>query len=918
MIPTLRLLGLRRAIRFRRRKRRAARNSVRSGHAGDRQPLDHSERAQHLRSLPRHLQSSRSSASALTATDWPWTGSARSLQRRLEVDPTNRRSGLTQSEAERRLSDIGPNALPAAERPSLARRLLKQFGSALIYLLILALAFDLVAWVSEGARGVPVEALAIFAILLLNAGLGVLQEYRSERALDELEKLSAPRVWVFRGGSLEERNAAELVPGDLVRLEAGDRVPADGVAIDPESLGADESLLTGESLPVDKSHGDELFSGTLIVRGIGLFEVTRTGPRSAMGRLAGALSRIEPGRTLLERRIEELGRRVGIWVGVLSLLILAGGLAVEGFSHFSSVVMFAVAFGVAVVPEGMPAVMTLVLSFGVQRMARNNAVVRRLSAVEALGSVTVIASDKTGTLTSNKMVVDELEFAEGQEDQALLSLTLANDADHRSGAGDPLEQGLVEFARRRGADVEALRVAYPRVSTRPFDARWKYMRATVVTPGGSLQSYVKGAIEVVLEQSNLSPSARSEWLERADAAAAHGFKVLGLASGSGDVESGLTFLGFVTLWDAPRPEAARAVKAAKEAGIRVIMITGDHPTTARAIGERVGIDSPLALTGSELDQLSDEDFAKILDDVRIFSRMLPEHKVRIVDALSAKGEVVAMTGDGLNDAPALRRADVGVAMGKRGSDVAREVADVVLLDDHFATIVTAIEEGRVIYENIQNFIRFTFSSNVALMVLVLGGAVGSMLLGLRTPDGALLLPLSALQILWINFLGDGPPALAIAADRSPDVMRHPPRPPKSPLLDERSLRFIVLDGVFKGAVGLALLVALPELGVDLATTATVVFLYESVAKLISAYPARRIGSAPRMNPWLHVSVAAGLVLGLLCISIPALRSALALSPLGLEHVAIVGAAIMLTWFSGELVARALRSPTVQKLRARAA
>lgn len=828
------------------------------------------------------------------------------------------RSGLTESEARRRLSDVGPNALPATERPSLVRRLVKQFGSALIYLLILALAFDLAAWIGDGARGVPIEALVILAILVLNAGLGVLQEYRSERALDELEKLSTPRVWVFRDGSLQERNATELVPGDVVRVEAGDRVPADGIAIDPESLGADESLLTGESLPVDKSDGDELFSGTLIVRGLGVLEVTRTGKESAMGRLAGALSRIEPGKTLLERRIEELGRRVGVWAFALSLCIVVGGLAVEGFSRFSSVVMFAVAFGVAVVPEGMPAVMTLVLSFGVQRMARSNAVVRRLAAVEALGSVTVIASDKTGTLTSNKMVVDALHPAEGQEDQALLALTLANDADHRSGAGDPLERGLVEFARHRGADVEALRMAYPRVSARPFDSRWKYMRATVVGPGGGLQSYVKGAVEVVLEQSNLSPDARREWHERADALASRGFKVLGLASGPGVIESGLAFLGFVTLWDAPRPEAARAVKAAMAAGIRVIMITGDHPTTARAIGERIGIESSAPLTGNDLDRLSDEEFSKVVDDVRIFSRMLPEHKVRIVEALSARGEVVAMTGDGLNDAPALRRADVGVAMGKRGSDVAREVSDVVLLDDHFATIVTAIEEGRVIYENIQNFIRFTFSSNVALMVLVLGGALGSWLLGLRTPDGALLLPLTALQVLWINFLGDGPPALAIAADRSPDVMRHPPRSPKSPLLDEKSLRFITLDGVFKGVVGLALLVTLPEFGVDVATTATSVFLYESVAKLISVYPARRIGSSPRTNPWLHVSVGAGLVLGLLCITVAPLRSALHLSSLGPEHFLVVGVAILVTWLSGELTARALRSSPAHELRESAA
>jgi Ca2+-transporting ATPase len=835
----------------------------------------------------------------------------------VEVDrPTT--AGLSENEAKRRLAELGPNALPAPERPSLLRRLLKQFGSALIYLLLLALAFDLVAWVGDGARGVPVEALVILAVLVLNAGLGVLQEYRSERALDELEKLSSPRVWVFRDGSLEQRNAAEVGPGDVLRLEAGDRVPADGIAAGSESLSIDESLLTGESLPVDKSDGDELASGTLVVRGLAWLEVKRTGGESAMGRLAGALSHIESGKTLLERRIEDLGRKVGVFVGVLSVLIVVAGLAVEGFSRFPSVVMFAVAFGVAVVPEGMPAVMTLVLSFGVQRMARRNAVVRRLAAVESLGSVTVIASDKTGTLTSNRMAVDALFALPQHEDQALLALALANDADHLSEAGDPLERGLVEFAARRGADVQALRLSHPRVSARPFDTRWKYMRATVVAPGGELASYVKGAVEVVLARSKLGPVERNDWQKKADAVASRGFKVLGLARGSGDVESDLDFLGFVALWDAPRPEAARAVEAAERAGIRVIMVTGDHATTAKAIGERVGLRSPRVLTGTELEGLSDEELAQALKNVRIFSRLLPEHKVRIVEALSAAGEVVAMTGDGLNDAPALRRADVGVAMGKRGSDVAREVSDVVLLDDHFATIVTAIEEGRIIYENIQNFIRFTFSSNVALMVLVLGGALGAMVLGLRGSNGELLLPLTALQVLWINFLGDGPPALAIAADRSPGVMQHAPRSPASPLLDGKALRFIAIDGGFKGAVGLALLVLMPEFGLDLATTATSVFLYESVAKLISAYPARRIGASPQMNPWLHVSVGAGLALSLSCVVLPPLRSALGLTSLSVEPLLVVALALFVTWMGGELVARALRSPPAQAMRPRPA
>ncbi len=815
--------------------------------------------------------------------------------------------GLTRAEAARRLLQHGPNALPQPERASFLRRLLRQFQNALIYLLLLALALDLAAWVHEGANGAPVEALAILAVLLLNAGLGVLQEYRSESALDELRMLGSPRVWVTRDGELERIAASDIVPGDLVRLEVGDRVPADGRALRSESLSADESLLTGESIPVDKEEGSELYSGTLVLRGKSELLVTQTGPASTMGRLAGSLSSIETGKTPLEARIDALGGRIARYVGALSLVLVIGGLAVEGLSHFSTVLMFAVAFGVAVVPESMPAMMTLALAFGVQRMARKNAIIRRLAAVEALGSVTVIASDKTGTLTSNRITVDSLDCARECEAEALLALSLANDAESEDReVGDPLERGLIEFAASRGKDVAALRRAHERVSSKPFDSGWKYMRVTVTSQDGELKSYVKGAPEVLLERSTLSADARLEWQRRADRQASDGFKVLGLACGEGDVESGLSFLGLVNLWDAPRPAAKGAVSAAAAAGIRVLMLTGDHPETARAIGERVGIVSHRALTGAALDELSDTELADALTEVSIFSRLLPEHKMRIVQALQARGEVVAMTGDGLNDAPALKRADIGVAMGQRGSEVAREVADVVLLDDELSTIVSAVEEGRVIYENIMNFIRFTFSSNVALMLLVLGGAMGSMIFGLKTADGALLLPLTALQVLWINFLGDGPPALALSVDRSPEVMRRLPRSPKSALLDRETLTFIVLDGGFKGVVGLALLVVLPRLGASVTATATAVFLYEAVAKLLSAYPARKVGAAAATNTWLHVSIASGLALALLCVAVEPLRKALGLGWLETWMLGPLVLACLLTVTSGELVARGLR------------
>jgi Ca2+-transporting ATPase len=827
-------------------------------------------------------------------------------------------SGLSGAEAQRLLLELGPNALPAPERPGFLRRLVRQFQSALIYLLLAALGLDLAAWVYEGAKGRPVEALAILAVLLLNAGLGVLQEYRSENALDELERLGSPRVWARRDGVLEQVLATTLVPGDVVRLEAGDRIPADGSTQRSEALSVDESLLTGESLPLHRVDGGELRSGTLVMGGRAELLVTRTGASSTMGKLASSLSHIQTGKTPLEARIDDLGKQLARYVGGLAFLLVVGGVAVEGLEHLSELVMFAVAFAVAVVPESMPAMMTLSLAFGVQRMARKNAVIRRLAAVEALGAVTVIASDKTGTLTSNRLVVGSLHS--DREDEALLALTLANDADHQQDAGDPLDRGLVEFARGRGADVRALRAANPRVSSEPFDSRRRCMRVTVEAPGGELRAYMKGAAEVVLAKSNLALPERQAWMARAEAEARQGFKVLGLAQGGADPGSELTFLGLVTLWDAPRPDALSAVRAAEGAGIRVIMVTGDHPETARAIGEHVGIVSERALTGTEVDALSDTELAEALREVRIFSRLLPEHKLRIIEILQAAGETVAMTGDGLNDAPALKKADIGVAMGQRGSEVAREVADIVLLDDRFSTIVTAVEEGRVIHENIMNFIRFTFSSNVALMLLVLGGAVGSVFLGLRTETGDLLLPLTALQVLWINFLGDGPPALALAADRSPGVMAKAPRPRASKLLDRSTLRFILLDGGFKGVVGLCLLLALPRLGVSLLATAAAVFVYESIAKLASAYPARRVGGTVAANAWLHVSIVAGIGLSLLCVALEPMRRALGLSTLEPPAFVPLLGALILTVLSGEAVAHIVRRDTAaaQSLRARSA
>jgi len=816
--------------------------------------------------------------------------------------------GLSSEQAHATLATAGPNALQGKPARSLFARLWAQLRSALIYVLLFALLVDLLAWAIAGAVGVPLEALAIFGVILLNAALGVLQEFRSERALLELEKLGAPRAWVLRDECFEHIDAASIVPGDIVRLEAGDRVPADGVTVQPEALNVDESVLTGESLPVEKSDGDELLSGTLVSHGRALLRVQRTGPVSNMGKLAATLGAIDTSKTPLERRVDELGRRIAQVVGALCLLMVMGGFAAQGFSQPLPILMFAVAFGVAVVPEGMPAMMTLALAFGVQRMARRRAVVRRLAAVEALGSVTVIATDKTGTLTENRLIVEALDVAPGKEDDALCAMVLANDSDPSSGAGDPLELALVAYATQRGTDAAALHRVYPRLSSRGFDSHWRCMRATVVSPSGEQTGFLKGAPEAIVARCRMDAAERAQVLARVEVSARRGFKVIGLAKGPAAAEEGLAFVGLVSLWDPPRPEAKAAVAAARGAGVRVLMLTGDHAVTARTIARAVGIDADSVVEGAQLG-LSDVEVDAMLRTSNVFARMQPQHKLRLIERLQAMGEVVAMTGDGLNDAPALKRADVGVAMGGRGSEVAREVADVVLLDDNFATIVSAIEEGRSIYANVQSFVRFSFSSNVALMVLVLGAAFGSLFLGLRTPEGALLLPFTALQILWINFLGDGPPALAIALDSSRQVLRDSPRAPGAPLLDGLATRFIAADGALKGGIGLLLLLLLPALGASTLATATGVFLYEGVAKLLSMFPARRLGGLLRPNAWIAAATALSVALQLACVVLPPVQRVMGLVALAPLQLAVVGAALLATLLLGEAILRLLRRPS---------
>jgi len=809
-------------------------------------------------------------------------------------------NGLSAAEAAERLTRLGPNALPAARRVPLWRRVVWQFESPLIYVLVIALAFDLGLWFFEGAHGWPIEATAIGLILALNAAFGLYQEQRSDAALSRLKDLAGAQAWALRDAQLVRVPTEALVPGDWVRLEAGDRVPADGRLTEAHGVMLDESILTGESVPIDKASGAEAFSGTLLVRGTTFVQVTRTGATSAMGRLATMLGEIEATKTPLEIRVEQLGRQIAKGVLMLAGAISVLGVLAEGLHRSAEIVVFAVALAVAAVPEGLPAVLTIALALGVERMASQRAVVRRLSAVEALGSVNVIATDKTGTLTENRMDVRALDVSDPP--RALTAIVLANAADLSMGAGDPLDLGLLRYASAHGVNVRQLRDAHPTISARPFDAAWKFARVSV-RDHGEIVSYVKGAPEVIATLCSLSAADRESLREKADAYAKEGLRVLAIAWGRGEAEEGLTFVGLALFWDPPRAEVPDAVRSALAAGIRVVMITGDHPATALAIAHQIGIPGVRILTGEDIQEYESGTLRDALAEVNVFGRVGPAQKLRLVEALQADGQIVAMTGDGVNDAPALKRSDVGVAMGKRGSDVSREVSDIVLLDDNFATIVRAVQEGRGIFENIQKILRFLFSTNLSEVLLVATGSVLAFSLDLRDEGGDLLLPLTAVQILWINLMTDSLPAMALALDRTPDVMRRPPRPPNSPLLDRQSLRFIAGVGIVMAILALCALRLVPRLGYDLDMARGVTFHFMAVGQLFMTYPARHTWIRPLPNMYLHAAVAIGVGIQVAAGSFQFSRSLLGHASIPPELWALVLGGALLAWGLAEAMAR---------------
>ena len=779
----------------------------------------------------------------------PYQQSFEAVLAALETDP---RHGLSEAEAQARLGRLGPNELiPEAETPAW-RKFLAQFGDVLVILLLFAAAVSFGLWLLEHDSALPYEAIAILAIVLLNAVMGYVQESRAESALAALRNMSAARANVIREGERRSVRAVEIVPGDIIVINEGDTIPADGRLIQVTELQTAEAPLTGESLPVSKDTdplagepelGDRhnmIFSGTAATYGHGKAVVTATGMQTEMGHIAGMLKEAPKESTPLQKELDKVGKRLGLVVIVIAAFISVTIILVEhvrGLSMLFDVLLLGVALAVAAVPEGLPAVVTAVLALGVQRMARRHAIVRHLPAVETLGSATVIASDKTGTLTKNEMTVRTVLTASGRVNftgtgyapegdvfgdastaldgplrgELQRALTVADRANNAllqkhdgrwTVQGDPSEGALLVAARKAGLDAETLGKRFERVGELPFSSERKLMstihkdaneqeRVLVFTKGAPEVLVMRCSQEMVGEETRaLSDKRRTKILRTAEDLASQEIRTLRVAARrlpanalqdeamDAHLEHVLIFLGLIGLIDPPRDEARRAVDRAKRAGIRPIMITGDHPKTAATIAAELGIASKiLPATGADLDNLSDKELAAKVRQISVYARVNPEHKLRIVKALQHSGETVAMTGDGVNDAPALQTADIGVAMGLTGTDVAKQASDVVLTDDNFATIVAAVEEGRAIFANIRKFLLFLLSSNIGEVMAMFFGVLLAKVIGLRTEGSTVVMPLLATQILWVNLVTDGAPALALGVEPvSEGLMEAPPRP----------------------------------------------------------------------------------------------------------------------------------------------
>ncbi|WP_049895687.1 calcium-translocating P-type ATPase, PMCA-type [Halopiger xanaduensis] len=796
----------------------------------------------------------------------------------------SRREGLTADEVQRRLEEHGENEIVSGDGRPPVDIFIAQFDSVLIWVLLAAAVLSI--WARHA-----VDAILIAIIVVANGIFGFVQDYRAERSLESLRELASPTATVRRGKEEREVDATEIVPGDVVVLRSGDVVPADGRLLETTDLEVDEAALTGESVPVSKSSdavesGTPLaerdcmvYKGTNVTRGKGVVVVAQTGMETEVGEIAQELAATEETQTPLQSELDELGRKLGVGVLVLSafvapLLLLRGTDAVQAG-------LTAVSLAVAAIPEGLPAVVTLTLALGVRQMSKENALVRRLPAVEALGAVDVVCTDKTGTLTKGQMTVSRLwvndtvidvhESEKGdrsEREELLLRIgALCNDATLEDG-GDPTERALLEAADRHGLDVDKLRSETPRTGEVPFSSERKWMGTVHDNVG-----YVKGAPEVIISNCDRILTAdgpkplTEDRLERIEttvrAFGDDALRVLATAyredpTDADELADGLTFVGLAGMIDPPRGEVADAIAVTKRAGIGVKMVTGDNARTARTIADSLGIGTAV-LEGRTLERMDEETLREQVASVDVFARTSPEHKVRILRALQARGNDVAMTGDGVNDAPALKNADVGVAMGIRGTDVARQASDIVLLDDNYATIERAVERGRAIFDNVWKFVAYLLTANVAEVAIVF----------LASLYGYLILP--AVQLLWINLLTDGLPALALGVDpESGDVMERPPRDPDRGIIGRPMLGLISGIGTVTTVVLLALMYYTLEGATEVTPYAmTMVFTAFVFLEFAGLYVIRWLRETPTLsNPWLTAAVATSAVLQLAVLYTP--------------------------------------------------
>ncbi|PFG41598.1 potassium/sodium efflux P-type ATPase [Isoptericola jiangsuensis] len=853
---------------------------------------------------------------------------------------TTSRDGLAADDAAARLADVGPNRLPPPQRDPLWKRVLVHFDDILIYIL-------LVSAVLKAALGDWVDFTVILAVAVINAAIGFVQEGRAESALDGIRRMLSTHAEARRDGAWASVDADDVVPGDVVRVRSGDRVPADVRLLDATNLRVEESALTGESVPASKSAapvaadagvGDRtsmLFSGTLVAAGQGVGVVTATGRATEIGRIQTMISEVESLETPLTKQLDRFGKVLAVLILVMAVVMVIVGRVLHDFD-VPELISASIGFAVAAVPEGLPALVTITLALGVQQMARRRAITRKLPAVETLGSVTTICSDKTGTLTKNEMTartvrtaqgtfgVDGIGYAPvgevtttggaradlaGHPDLAALAtvMMLCNDArlvpdaedpDGWRLVGEPTEGALRTLGTKAGVDP----AGWTRAAVVPFESANKFMATLDRDPSGAGFVHLKGAPDRVLDRcatqttpdGGSAPLDRAAWEAHIDELGAQGLRVLAAARTTApadatrldadDVDRGLEMCGLVGIVDPPRPEAVDAIAECRQAGIRVKMITGDHAGTAVAIGREMGIvdhpadgaDAPTVLTGPELEAMTGEQLKAVVRDVDVYARTSPEHKIRIVSALQSHGEVVAMTGDGVNDAPALTQADVGVAMGIKGTEATKEAAEVVLADDNFATIERAVEEGRRIYDNIRKSVLFLLPTNGAQSLVILV----AVLFGL-------VLPLAPVQVLWINMITAVTLSLGLAYERAePGVMRRAPRDPAANILDAVFLRRILVVSVLIGGATMALFYLERAQGAPLAEAQTTAVTMLALGQLAYLFNCRFLDRSSltvdvlRGNRVIWISAGALLVLQCVFVYVPVMHDWFASAPIG--------------------------------------